>query len=105
MVSPAAKVIGEKMDVHSKLVQNMFVGLFMLAFVAGPLCSAPISEAYGRRIVVFTGTVFFIVFNIGCAVTNKLREMLVLRFITGFFGSAILPMGGGAVSDLSLIHI
>ena len=104
MVSPAAKVIGEKMDVHSKLVQNMFVGLFMLAFVAGPLCSAPISEAYGRRIVVFTGTVFFIIFNIGCAVTNKLREMLVLRFITGFFGSAILPMGGGAVSDLFELH-
>lgn len=104
MASPAATAIGKELGFHSSLEENLLVGLFMLSFFFGPLCSAPISEAYGRRIVLLVCSVLFIVFNIGCAVSKTEAQILVLRFFAGFFSGAIMPMGGGAVSDMFHPH-
>ena len=104
VVSPASAAIAEDLGMESKLEQNLLVGLFMLAFVVGPLCSAPVSETYGRRVVVLVCSIFFIVFNIGCAVANTAAQLLVLRFFSGAFGGAIIPMGGGTVSDMFEVH-
>lgn len=104
MVSPAAEAIGLELGIHTKLEQNLLVGLYMLAFVVGPLFSAPMSETFGRRYVVLTCSVVFICFNIGCAVAQTSTQLLALRFFSGMFSGAMLPMGGGAVSDMFEVH-
>lgn len=104
MVSPAAEAIGQDLGVDTKLEQNLLVGLYMLAFFVGPLFSAPMSEALGRRLVVLTCSIVFICFNIGCAVATTSTQLLALRFFSGMFSGAILPMGGGAVSDMFEVH-
>jgi len=104
MVSPAAEAIGKDLGINTKLEQNLLVGLYMLAFFVGPLFSAPMSEAFGRRYVVLTCSIVFICFNIGCAVTTTSTQILALRFFSGMFSGAIIPMGGGAVSDMFDVH-
>lgn len=104
MISPAAISIGQDLGIHTSLEQNLLVGLYMLAFFVGPLLSAPLSEAIGRRYVVLTCSIVFICFNIGCAVAQTSSQLLVLRFFSGMFSGAIIPMGGGAVSDMFEVH-
>ncbi|WFD27661.1 hypothetical protein MNAN1_002662 [Malassezia nana] len=104
MVSPAAEAIGMELGIHTKLEQNLLVGLFMLSFFVGPLFSAPMSEAVGRRYVVLFCSTVFICFNIGCAVAQTSTQLLALRFFSGMFSGAMLPMGGGAVSDMFEVH-
>ena len=104
MVSPASMAIHKKMHFTSKLEQNLMVGIFLLAFVFGPLLSAPISESVGRRKVVLFCNAVFLVFNIGCAVSNTKAQMIVLRFFTGLFSGAMIPMGGGVISDMFEVH-
>ena len=104
MVAPAGTAINKKMHFASKLEQNLMVGVYMLAFVFGPLMSAPVSESVGRRKVVLFCHAIFIVFNIGSAVSNTKAQMIVLRFFTGLFSGAMIPMGGGVISDMFEVH-
>lgn len=39
-------------------------------------------------------------FNIGCAVSKTAAQMIVLRFFAGVFSGAMIPMGGGSISDM-----
>lgn len=43
-------------------------------------------------------------FNIGCAVSKTHAQMVVLRFFSGVFSGAMIPMGGGCISDMFEPH-
>jgi MFS family permease len=43
------------------------VSIFVCGYVIGPLILAPLSEIYGRRVVLTGANVFFCVWQIGCA--------------------------------------
>lgn len=61
---------------------------------------SPLSEIYGRRIVLNAATTLFVLFQIGCALAPNLSALIVFRVLTGMGGSACLTIGGGVVSDL-----
>lgn len=67
---------------------------------AGPLLLSPLSETYGRRIVLNISTSFFVLFQIGCALAPNLPALIVFRLLTGIGGSACLTIGGGVISDM-----
>lgn len=66
----------------------------------GPLFLSPLSEMYGRRIILNLSTSFFVLFQIGCALAPNLSASIDFRVLTGIGGSACLTIGGGVVSDL-----
>lgn len=66
----------------------------------GPLILSPLSELYGRRIVLNVATTLFVLFQIGCALSPNIAALIVFRTITGMGGSACLTIGGGVISDL-----
>lgn len=61
---------------------------------------SPLSEIYGRRIILSIATSFFVLFQIGCALAPNFDSIIVFRLLTGIGGSACLTIGGGVVSDL-----
>ena len=67
---------------------------------SGPLLFSPLSEIYGRRIVLSSANCVFVLFQIGCALAPNLPALIVFRLFTGIGGSACLTIGGGVVSDL-----
>ncbi|SCZ93484.1 BZ3500_MvSof-1268-A1-R1_Chr6-3g08692 [Microbotryum saponariae] len=73
---------------------------YVLGFAMGPLLWAPFSELYGRRIVLLPTYTLFTVFHIGCALAQNYETLMVMRFLTGFFGSSPLTNAGGVVSDI-----
>ena len=51
MIAPAESAIDDDLDVQSTIESELIFSIFLLAFVIGPLFLAPLSEVYGRVIV------------------------------------------------------
>lgn len=60
----------------------------------------PLSELYGRVIVLQCGNLFYLFFNLGCGLCRTSSQLITFRFLSGFGGSAPLAIGGGVLSDL-----
>jgi multidrug resistance protein len=60
----------------------------------------PLSEMFGRRIVLNISNVIFCAFTLGCALAPSLGGLIVMRFLAGVGGSACLTIGAGVISDL-----
>ena len=87
------------LDVSNELI-TAGISLFVLGFATGPLFWAPLSEIYGRQLVFTVTFGAFTAFNAGCAGSNNVATLLVLRFFAGAFGSSPLTNGGGVVADI-----
>jgi MFS family permease len=64
------------------------------------LVIAPLSEMYGRLPLYHTCNVLFIVFNIGCALSQNMGMLIAFRFLAGSVGAAPLTLGGGTIADI-----
>ncbi|KAI2786871.1 Efflux pump vrtL [Penicillium oxalicum] len=99
MVAPALSTIAAQFDVTDQIISQLTLSIFVLAYAVGPLILGPLSEIYGRAIVLQLANAFFLVFNIGCAVSQNKTQLIVCRFFSGLGGSAPLAIGGGVLSD------
>ncbi|KAJ5130084.1 uncharacterized protein N7515_006123 [Penicillium bovifimosum] len=99
MVAPALKELAADLHVTDQVVSQLMLSVFVLAYAVGPLFLGPLSEVYGRTIVLQLANLFFLVFNIGCAVSQTKVQLIVCRFFSGLGGSAPLAIGGGVLSD------
>jgi MFS family permease len=61
---------------------------------------APLSELYGRNVVMHTSNVTFLIFTIVCAVSNNIALFIVFRIFQGLAGCVPLVLGGGMIGDL-----
>jgi multidrug resistance protein len=89
-------------DFHntSQLLGSFAVSVYVLGFAVGPLILSPLSEIYGRRIVLNVANVVFCAFTLGCALAPNLGGLIAMRFLAGFAGSACLTLGTGVIADL-----
>ena len=71
----------------SKTVSTLGVTTFLIGFATGPLLFAPLSEVWGRSLVFRITFFLFFCFNLGCALAPNIAALLILRFLSGFFGS------------------
>ncbi|CAI7568833.1 unnamed protein product [Penicillium bialowiezense] len=97
--STATQVTAKEFNVSSE-VMILGTSLCVFGFALGPLCWAPLSELYGRRIPLFSGYAIFAIFQIPVAVAQNLETVLVCRFLMGVFGCSPLAVVGGAMADI-----
>ncbi|KAH8702168.1 synaptic vesicle transporter [Talaromyces proteolyticus] len=100
MIAPAEFAINRDLDVHSTFDSELIFSIFLLAFVVGPLFLAPLSEVYGRVIVLQLANVWFLIFNLVCGFAQNVSQMLAFRFLAGLGACAPQTVGGGVLSDL-----
>ncbi|CRK26066.1 hypothetical protein BN1723_003378 [Verticillium longisporum] len=80
------------------------ISIYLLGYAVGPLFLSPLSEIYGRHIVLSSANAFFCVWLIGCALAPSLNALIVFRFLTGVGGSGCLTIGGGIIADIIPVH-
>lgn len=100
MVAPALVDIGRELDIPDTTEQALTLSIFVLAYALGPLGWGPLSELYGRIIVLQTSNVVYMLFNLGCGLAQTKGQMIAFRFLAGLGGSAPLAIGGGVLGDL-----
>ncbi|WVO13057.1 hypothetical protein L204_100667 [Cryptococcus depauperatus] len=83
--------------------QELLIGgisLFVVGFAFGPLFWAPLSEVFGRRIVYIISYGFLTLWSGASAGSKTVTQLLVFRFLAGFFGSSPLANAGGTITDV-----
>jgi MFS family permease len=87
-------------DSNSESLSSLFITIYLLGYVLGPLLIAPTSELYGRIVVLRPAYVLFMVTLAVCATTKNLAVFLVIRCIMGFAGNAFVIVGPAIVADI-----
>ncbi|KAL4879900.1 major facilitator superfamily domain-containing protein [Aspergillus karnatakaensis] len=100
MFSPALKSLSDDMDITNQTVLSFSVSIYLLGYVFGPMFLAPMSEIYGRRIVLSCANWFFVAWQIGCALAPDIASLIVFRFLAGIGGSGCITLGAGVIADL-----
>ncbi|KIM77118.1 hypothetical protein PILCRDRAFT_825659 [Piloderma croceum F 1598] len=99
MMAPGLPEIATHYRITSETITSMTLSIYLLSFALGPLILAPLSEMYGRALVLLFGNVTMVVCNIGCAFSPTVGSLIACRFLAGLGGSAA-SIGGSCVSDL-----
>ncbi len=100
MVAPALTSIAREFNITNDVELSMTLSIFVLAYAIGPLFLGPLSELYGRVIVLQVANLFYLFFNLGCGLAKTKGQLIAFRFLSGLGGSAPLAVGGGVLSDL-----
>lgn len=103
MVAPALTTMSKDLNITDAVESQLTLSIFVLAYAVGPLFLGPLSEIYGRVIVLQLSNLFYLVFNIACGVAQTKAQMIVCRLFSGLGGSA--PMAVRCFPTLKgLIH-
>ncbi|KAJ9138909.1 MFS multidrug transporter [Pleurostoma richardsiae] len=100
MTAPALEAIGKDLNITDSFERALSLSIFVLAYAIGPLLWGPLSELYGRVVVLQCTNLFFLFFNLGCGLARTKSQLIAFRFLAGFGGSAPLAIGGGVLSDV-----
>jgi multidrug resistance protein len=100
MVAPALTSIASDFYITNEVELSLTLSIFVLAYAVGPLFLGPLSEMYGRVIVLQLANAFYLCFNLGCGFAQNKGQMIAFRFLAGLGGSTPLAIGGGVLSDL-----
>ena len=100
MVAPCLPQINIDFKISNPVESQIIYSAFVLGYAFGPLFLGPLSEEYGRPIVIQLANLFFFVFNTAAGFARNKEEMIVFRFCSGLGGSAPMSIGGGVVGDV-----
>jgi hypothetical protein len=77
MVAPALPQMSQELHVNNTVESQMMLSIFLLAYAFGPLFLGPLSELYGRVIVLQLANLIFLVFNLACGFAQNGAQMIV----------------------------
>ena len=84
---PALPVIKDTFQVSNDVAQ-LTLSLYMFAIAIGTLIYGPLSDKYGRRVIMLLGLVITIAGSIFCFLATSIELLILGRFIQAFGGAA-----------------
>lgn len=84
----------------TKIVGLLGITTYLLGMAAGSLLLAPLSEMYGRRPIYFVSVGLFTILTLPVALVRNIETILICRFLSAFFGSAMMSNSPGSVNDV-----
>lgn len=96
MIAPALPALNADFHITNAVESQIMLSVFVLAYAIGPLILGPLSEVYGRSLVLQATNVFYLVFNTASGAAKNKVQMTVFRFLAGIGGSAPLSVRPGA---------
>ncbi|KAM0384991.1 hypothetical protein ACHAQC_011828 [Fusarium culmorum] len=88
MLAPALPDLAADFKTSSDFETYLLMSIFLLAYAIGPFVLAPLSEMFGRVVVLQSANMFYLVFNTVCGFSQTKQQMLIFRFLSGLGGSA-----------------
>jgi MFS family permease len=98
--SGAINYIGPYFNVTSDQQLVLPISLFLVGYVLGPIFFGPLSETYGRRIIMLSSFIVFTLFTMACALAPNWPVFLVFRLICGINASSAIAVVGGLYADV-----
>lgn len=98
MFAPGILKLMQEFHSTNTELASFVISVYILGFAVGPLVVAPLSESYGRLWVFHICNVLFLIFIVGCAVSNSVGMLIAFRLLAGC--AAPYTIGGGVIADL-----
>lgn len=98
MYLPAFPLMAEQFRTDPARVQ-LTLTAFVLGLALGQLVLGPLSDRYGRRILILGGTALCAASAATCVFAPSLELLTALRFLMGFSGAAGVVVGRAVISD------
>ena len=99
IMAPALTTIAAELDM-TPTQAAMSLSIYQLASAIGPLFIGPLSEIYGRQVVLHVSSIWFLIWNILCGFATTKGTLIAARFLAGFGASAIFALAGGVLGDV-----
>ncbi|TRX89231.1 hypothetical protein FHL15_009929 [Xylaria flabelliformis] len=99
IMAPALPVIAAELHM-TPAESNLSLSIYLLATAFGPLIIGPLSELYGRQVVLHASNVWFLAWNLACGFAMTKELLIASRLFAGFGASAIYSLGGGVLGDV-----
>lgn len=99
IMAPALTTIASELNMNST-ESAMSLSIYLLATAFGPLFIGPLSEIYGRKVILHASNVWFLVWNVVCGFATTKGTLIAARFFAGFGASAIYALAGGVLGDI-----
>jgi MFS family permease len=90
----------EEYGVTNKQQAVLPISIFLIGYVLGPLFFGPLSEQYGRKMIVIVTFISFIIFTMACALTPSWTAFIIFRLFCGITASAPIVVVGGVYADI-----
>ncbi|KAI9732441.1 MAG: hypothetical protein M1834_001649 [Cirrosporium novae-zelandiae] len=98
--SGAIDYIAKDFNITNKVQLVLPISVYLIGYVLGPLLFGPLSETYGRRMIMAGPFALFIIFTLACAVAPNWASFVVFRFICGICASSPIAVTGGLYADI-----
>lgn len=95
---PSFPDIGKEFQAADWQLQQT-LSLYLLAFAITTLVYGPLSDAYGRRSVIFGTLALYTVSSIGCVFASDIHWLLVMRIGQGLSASGAVVVGRAIIRD------
>src|SRR5688572_29527636 len=96
---PAFHAVGRALGASDFEMQQT-ISVYLVAYAAMSLFHGPLSDTYGRRVVILGGVAGFTLASVGCALAQGIGELLVWRALQGVSIGAGLIVGRALTRDL-----
>lgn len=96
---PSLPAIAAEFSAHSSLVEQN-VSAYFFSLGAGLILSGPLSDRFGRRIVLFTGLGIYLCATLACVFAQGIATLIAARAAQGVGTSAVVVAGRAVVRDV-----
>lgn len=92
IMAPALHNIQEDLHFSSSTRSVISLSVYMLGMAIVPLFTAPLSEVFGRMIILQVTDIFFIILNTLCGIARTPNQLIGLRFLAGLGGAEAITV-------------
>ena len=92
MVAPALYDIAKDLNVSNEATMQLILSSYVLSYACGPLLWAPLSELYGRVVILQVASTWFFLWNMVCGFAKAQSLLIVGRVLSGMGASAALAV-------------
>ncbi|KAI9734935.1 MAG: hypothetical protein M1834_002015 [Cirrosporium novae-zelandiae] len=100
LATGATEHLSEAFNITSEAELVLPISAFLWGYMVGPLFCGPLSETYGRKIIMTLSSTIYAIFMLACAVSDTWGEFLAFRFFCGLWASAPIAIFGGLYADI-----
>jgi MFS family permease len=95
--APGASQAMHDLGAKSPIYTSLSISISVVGLAIGPIVSAPLSELYGRTLLMHVSNAAFLIAAIVCALSNSVPLLLTFRLL---MGASTISLGGGYVADM-----
>ena len=83
----------------SSAITNLTLSIFFIFYAAGILLWGPLSDKYGRRPILLSGSIIYMASSIACAVSSNIYFLIFARIFQGVGAGGITSVSVAVIKD------